>query len=40
MLYERGGMNSMHDSLVLRFIPPSFSREIDNYWDGLGQWVP
>ena len=38
MLYKEGGMNSMNDGLVWSFIPDRYTREIDNYWNGIGQW--
>ena len=38
MLYEEGGMRSMHDPLVWSFIPKRYGRDIDCAWDGIGEW--
>lgn len=38
MLFEEGGMNSMHDMLVWSFIPRRYHREIDYFFDGIGEW--
>jgi hypothetical protein len=31
--------NDMRDLLVWSFIPNRYHREIDNYWDGIGNWM-
>jgi hypothetical protein len=37
-LYKSGGMRDMKDGLVWSFIPKRYRREIDMYWDGIGEW--
>lgn len=39
LLNEEGGMRSMKDPLVWSFIPYRYHREIDNYWNGIGEWL-
>lgn len=38
LLHEYDGMRGMRDPLVWSFIPRMFHREIDMYWDGVGEW--
>ncbi len=37
-LYKSGGMNDMRDNLVWSFIPKRYRREIDIFWNGIGEW--
>ncbi len=38
-LNKDGGERSMRDLLVWSFIPKRYHREIDNYWNGIGNWM-
>ncbi len=31
--------NDMRDLLVWSFIPKRYHREIENYWNGIGEWM-
>lgn len=38
LLYKFDKMEGMHDGLVWSFLPQRFHRNIDVYWNGIGEW--
>lgn len=38
LLYQEGGMRSMHDGLVWSFIPKRYHQDINLAWNGIGEW--
>jgi hypothetical protein len=37
-LNKVGGFHLMQNQLICCFIPKRYHREIENYWDGIGEW--
>ena len=38
-LNNAGGFHLMKNQLVCGFIPNRYHREIENYWNGIGDWI-